>query len=200
MKQPRVAPSPEASPTSRSPLQSWLTTLLRAATAAAPFVRSLARPLAFVAAGVFVAFDDDHGNHVGLWWVSIVSVVSLAVRNDRTTVPGRVAWWTHAVFTAATLLGLVANNMSPESALSLAIALVALEAIRAALRDETLAALGSAALVVALTVIVTITDTDTRHATGIIGVWAVVVGVFTTIQQIDRLAKQHNKEATRGTK
>jgi hypothetical protein len=156
--------------------------------------------LAFVAAGVFVAFDDDHGNRVGLWWVLIVSVVSLAVRNDRTTVAGRVAWWTHVVFAAATLLGFVADNMSPESALSLAIALVALEAIRAAVRDEKLSALGSATLVVALTVIVTITDTDTRHATGIIGVWAVVVGVFTTIQQIDRLAKQHNKEATRGTK
>ena len=200
MKQPRVAPSPEASSTSRPQPQSWLTTLLHAATAVAPILRSLARPLAFVAAGVFVAFDDDHGNRVGLWWVLIVSVVSLAVRNDRTTVAGRVAWWTHVVFAAATLLGFVADNMSPESALSLAIALVALEAIRAAVRDEKLSALGSATLVVALTVIVTITDTDTRHATGIIGVWAVVVGVFTTIQQIDRLAKQHNKEATRGTK
>jgi hypothetical protein len=77
---------------------------------------------------------------------------------------------------------------------------VALEAIRAALRGENIASFGSAALVVALTVIVITTDTDTRHATGLIGVWAIVVGIFTTIQQIDVLTKQHKKEATRGTK
>lgn len=200
MKQPRVAPRPEANDTHGLSPQKWLGQLIRSTVAVIPTIRSLARPLALVVAGVFVAFDNNHGNRVGLWWVFVVSVVSLAVRNDPKNLPGRVAWWAHGIFTAATLFGLAADTMSPESALSLTIALVALEAIRAALRGENLASFGSAALVVALTVIVTITDTDTRHATGIIGVWAIVVGIFTTIQQIDVLTKQHKKEATRGTK
>lgn len=200
MKQPRVAPRTEAKDTPQSSPQKWLGQLIRSAVAVIPTIRSLARPLALVVAGVFVAFDYNHGNRVGLWWVFVVSVVSLAVRNDSKNMPGQIVWWTHSIFTAATLLGLAADTMSPESSLSLTIALVALEAIRAALRGENLASFGSVALVVALTVIVTITDTDTRHATGVIGVWAVVVGIFTTIQQIDVLTKRHKKEATRGTK
>ena len=200
MKQPRVTPRTEAKDTPDSSPQKWLGQLIRSAGATSPAIRSLARPLALVAAGMFVAFDDNHGNRVGLWWVFVVSVISLAVRNDSKNMPGQIAWWTHSIFAAATLLGLAADTMSPESSLSLTIALVAFEAIRAALRGEYLASFGSAALVVALTVIVTITDTDTRHATGVIGVWAIVVGIFTTIQQIDVLTKRHKKEATRGTK
>lgn len=200
MKQPRVAPRTEAKGTPESSPQKWLRQLIRSVVAVTPAIRSLARPLAFVAAGMFVALEYNLANHVGLWWVFVVSVVSLAVRNDSKNMPGQIAWWTHSIFTAATLLGLAADTMSPESSLSLTIALVALEAIRAALRGENLASFGSVALVVALTVIVTITDTDTRHATGVIGVWAIVVGIFTTIQQIDVLTKQHKKEATRGTK
>jgi hypothetical protein len=175
-------------------------TLVRLVKKALSQLQRLGRPLIFVTTGVLIAFDSDHGNRVGLWWVFAVVVVSLAVRNDRTSPIGRVAWWTHAIFAAATLLGLLMDRLSPPSALSLAIALVSLEGIRGALRAEIVSAWASAALAVSLSVIVSITDLDTRHATGAIGVWAIVIGIFTLIRQLDSLIPRSSKEPARATK
>ncbi len=165
-----------------------------------PHLRRLGRPAAFVITGVLIAFDSDHGNIVGLWWVFAIAVVSLAVRDDVRDTAGRIAWWMHAIFAIATLLGLIADRLSAQSALSLAIALVTLEGIRSALRREFVSSWVSAGLVITLTVLVTITDLDTRNATGAIGVWAIVIGIFTTIRQLDGLVRTTLKETTRVTK
>jgi len=165
-----------------------------------PHIRRFGRPAALVGAGVGIAFDSNHGNMVGLSWALAVSLFSLAVRNDSQSTLGRVAWWTHGVFVAATLVGLVVGRLSPQSALSLAIALVVLEGARAALRGDRVSASGSGILAVVLTVIVSITNLDSRDATGAIGVWAIVLGVFGVISAVDGLSGRKQKRSTRGAK
>lgn len=200
MKQSRVSPRSGGTKKPDSPLAQLWKTLARARDFTVPHLRRLGRPAAFVVTGVLIAFDSDHGNIVGLWWVFAIAVVSLVVRDDVRDTAGRIAWWTHAIFAIATLLGLIADRLSAQSALSLAIALVTLEGIRSALRRELVSTWVSAGLVITLTVLVTITDLDTRHATGAIGVWAIVIGIFTTIRQLDGLVRTTPKETTRVTK
>ena len=165
-----------------------------------PHTRRFGRSAALAGAGVAIAFDSNHGNLVGLSWVVAVCFVSLAVRNDPQTVIGRVGWWTHGIFVIATLLGLALGRLSPQSALSLAIALVLLEGIRAAVRRDWVSASGSGLLVLVLTLIVTVTSLDSRNATGAIGVWAIVLGVFGIINAVDALTGRKQKRSTSGAK
>jgi hypothetical protein len=200
VKQSRVSSRSGEAQKPDSPATKLWHNIARVVTFTLPHLRRLGRPAAFVLTGVLIAFDSDHGNLVGLWWALGIAVVSLAVRDDVRTSIGRIAWWTHAIFAIATLLGLIADRLSPQSALSLAIALVTLEGIRAALRREYISSVFSAALLITLTVLVTITDLDTRHATGAIGVWAIVIGIFTIIRELDGLIRKTQKETTRVTK
>lgn len=166
----------------------------------APHARRYSRAAILAVAGIVIAFDSDHGNEIGLTWVLVISAVSIFVKDDPQNSIGRLAWWTHVIFAGSTLIGLVFDRLSFESALSLAIALVVLEGIRAALRRDIAFAWGSGALALTMSVLVSVTSTDTRFATGAIGVWAVVFGVFGAINLLDPLVKRGKKVLTRETK
>lgn len=166
----------------------------------APHVRRYSRVAILALAGIVIAFDSDHGNEIGLTWVLVISVVSIAVKDDFQASLGRLAWWTHVIFAASTLVGLVFDRLSFESALSLSIALVVIEGIRAALRRNLAFAWGSGALALTLSVLVSVTSTDTRFATGAIGVWAVVSGIFGAINLLDPLVKRGKKVLNREAK
>jgi hypothetical protein len=165
----------------------------------APHFRAFGRPVVLVVAGLFIPFIANHGNIVGLVWLTTISTVSLAVRDDCTTLVTKAVWWINAIFTGASALGLILGTIGPASALSLAIPLVLFECARAFIRSEPLAGWTSAALALALAIIVFPSRTDSTMATGLIGAWAIIVGVFAAISRSEILMSTGKKVLHRVT-
>ena len=166
----------------------------------APYFVAFGRTAALIIAGLAITFIQNHGNIVGLWWLEFVSIVSLAVRDDRSTSLTRGLWWVNVVFTAASLFGLMFGTISAVSALSLAISLALFECARGFVRKDLFFGWASAALALVLTVLVSITDKDSTMAAGSIGAWAFLLGVFGAIGQSDVLLKKGKEAIRRVTK
>ncbi len=166
----------------------------------APFFRTFGRTVILVLAGLIIPFIANHGNVVGLQWLTAISIISLAVRDDRETAITRGVWWINVLFTGATALGLVLGTIGPASALSLAIPLVLFECARAFIRKEPIAGWGSAILALTLTIVVFPSRADSTIATGSIGAWAIILGVFAAISQSETLMATGKKAIKRVTK
>lgn len=165
-----------------------------------PYARTFGRTASLLLAGLIIPFVANHGNSVGLQWTVFISFVSLAIRDDRDGLIARVVWWINVLFTGAALLGLVLGTISPASALSLTIPLVLLECARAFIRRDAFAGWGSAILALVLTVIVFPTEQDSTIATGTIGAWALILGVFAAIGQSETLMTKGKQAIRRVTK
>ena len=166
----------------------------------APYFRTFGRTAALLVAGLVIPFIANHGNFVGLVWLTMISTVSLAVRDDRNTSITKAVWWVNVIFTGASALGLIFGTISPASALSLAIPLVLFECVRAFIRSEPIAGWGSAVLALVLTIIVFPSRGDSTMATGTIGAWAIILGVFAAISQSETLISSGKKVIRRVTK
>jgi hypothetical protein len=166
----------------------------------APYFRSFGRTASLLVAGLVIPFIANHGNIVGLQWTVFISVVSLAVRDDRNGPISKALWWINVLFTGASLLGLALGTIGPASALSLAIPLVLFECARAFIRGEAVAAWGSAILALVLTIIVFPSDQDSTVATGTIGAWAIILGVFAAIGQSETMMAKGKQAIRRVTK
>lgn len=165
-----------------------------------PVVRQFGRTAALLLAGLVIPFIRNHGNFVGLQWMVFVSVVSLVMADDRATVVAKAVWWMNVVFTGAALLGLLLGTISAVSALSLAIPLALFESVRGFIRREAVTGWGSAVLAIVLMVIVFPSDHDSVIATGTIGAWAIVLGVFAAIGQSETLMSKGKRAFRRVTK
>lgn len=141
----------------------------------APYFVTFGRTGALIIAGLVITFLQDHGNVVGLWWLEFVSIVSLAVRDDRHSSLTRGLWWVNVLFTGGSLFGLVFGTISAVSALSLAISLTLFECARGFVRKDAFYGWASAGLALVLTVLVPITGKDSTMAAGSIGAWAIVL-------------------------
>ena len=166
----------------------------------APYFRAFGRTAALLIAGLVIPFIANHGNIVGLVWLTVISAVSLAVRDDRDTTVTKAVWWVNAIFTGASAFGLIVGTISPVSALSLAIPLVLFECVRAFIRSEPIAGWGSAVLALVLTIIVFPSRGDSTMATGTIGAWAIILGVFAAISQSEALIASGKRVIQRVTK
>lgn len=166
----------------------------------APYFYTFGRTVALLIAGLVITFIQNHGNIVGLWWLEFVSIVSLAVRDDRSSSLTRALWWVNVLFTGASLFGLVFGTISAVSALSLAISLALFECARGFVRKDLFFGWASAALALVMTVLVPITGKDSTMAAGSIGAWAIVLGVFGAIAQSDVLLKKGKEAIRRVTK
>jgi hypothetical protein len=164
------------------------------------FLRSFGRPAVLLVIGLIIPFIAIHGNVVGLQWLTALSVVSLALCDDRATTITAALWWINALFTGVTGLGLLLGTIGSASAISLAIPLVLFECARAFIRSEQFAGWGSAVLALTLAVLVFSEIEDSTVATGAIGVWAVVLGVFGAIRQSETVMASGRKLVNRGTK
>ena len=166
----------------------------------APYLRAFGRTGVLLIAGLIIPFIANHGNIVGLVWLTTISTVSLAVRDDRGTTITAAVWWINVIFTGASALGLIFGTIGPASALSLAIPLVLFECARAFIRKEPIAGWGSAVLALVLAIIVFPSRTDSTVATGTIGAWAIILGVFAAISQSETLMASGKKVIHRVTK
>lgn len=166
----------------------------------APYLRAFGRTGILLIAGLIIPFIANHGNIVGLVWLTTISTVSLAVRDDCGTVVTKAVWWINVIFTGASALGLIFGTIGPASALSLAIPLVLFESARAFIRREPIAGWASAALALVLAIIVFPSRTDSTMATGTIGAWAIILGVFAAISQSETLMSTGKKVFHRVTK
>ncbi|MEN9740306.1 MAG: hypothetical protein RLZ72_572 [Actinomycetota bacterium] len=166
----------------------------------APYTKTFGRTAAFLVAGLIIPFIGNHGNTIGLQWLVFISIVSLAIRDDRLGIISRAVWWINVLFTGAALLGLVIGRISAVSALSLAIPVVLLECARGFIRGERVAGWGSAALALILTIIVFPSTEDTTAATGFIGAWAIILGVFAAISHSETLMAKGKQAISRVTK
>lgn len=166
----------------------------------APYFRTFGRTAILVIAGLVIPFIPGHGNVVGLIWLTTISIVSLAVKDDCGTPITKFVWWLNVVFTGSAALGLILGTIGPASALSLAIPLALFECARAFVRSEAIAGWGSAALALTLAIIVFPSGTDSTIATGTIGAWAIVLGVFAAISQSETLLETGKKVIRRVTK
>ena len=166
----------------------------------APYLRTFGRTAVLLVAGLIIPFIPGHGNVIGLIWLTTISIVSLAVKDDCATPITKFVWWLNVVFTGSAALGLILGTIGPASALSLAIPLALFECARAFVRNEPVAGWGSAALALTLAIIVFPSGTDSTIATGTIGAWAVVLGVFGAINQSETLLESGKKVIRRVTK
>lgn len=165
-----------------------------------PQLRRFGRTGILLIAGLLIPFIAAHGNLVGLQWLTLISIVSLLIRDDRGTPITAGVWWLNVLFTGATLLGLALGTLSPASALSLAIPLVLFECARAFIRSELIDGWGSAVLALVLAVVVFTSRGDSTIATGSIGAWAVILGVFGAIRQSEALFATGKKVINRVSK
>lgn len=166
----------------------------------APYARQFGRTAVLLLAGLVIPFIGNHGNIIGLQWMVFISIGSLAIADDRVGIISRAVWWINVLFTGAALLGLVLGTISAVSALSLTIPLVLLECARGFIRHEPITGWGSAALALVLTIIVFPSDQDSTIATGTIGAWAIILGVFAAIAQSDTLMAKGKQAIRRVTK
>ena len=166
----------------------------------APYFRIFGRTTILVIAGLMIPFIANHGNLVGLQWLTAISVISLAVRDDCDTPLRKGLWWLNTLFTGGAVLGLTLGTLSPASALSLAIPLALGECARSFVRGETLGGWATAALAVTLAIVVFPSRDDSTIATGTIGAWAIILGVFGAIRQSETFWKKGKKAINRVTK
>lgn len=148
-----------------------------------------ARYSAALIAGVAITFSADHSTYVGLVWLTFVVVISLITRGGPATAMNAVAWWATLVVAALALLGLIASRMSPATALSLTIALVAFETSRAFTRGDRVWLWSTGVLALSLSILYFTVDANDRTATGLTGGWAIIAGIFGLISVIDSRAK-----------
>jgi len=148
-----------------------------------------ARYVAALIAGVTITLTDDHSTYLGLGWLAFVVAVSLAAGGGTATAMNRFAWWSTLVVTVLTLLGLLGGRMSPSTALSLTIALVAFETSRAFTRDDRIWLWSTGILAVGLSILYFNIEADDRTAAGLTGGWAIVAGIFGLIAVIDSRVK-----------
>lgn len=144
-----------------------------------------ARYIAAIIAGVAITLTDDHSTYTGLEWFTFVVVVSLLSRGGPATVMNAFSWWSTVVVTSLALLGLIASKMSAPTALSLTIALVAFETSRAFTRGDRIWLWSTGVLALVLSVVYFTIQTNDRTATGLIGGWAIIAGIFGLIGSID---------------
>ena len=152
-------------------------------------IRPYARYLAALIAGVAITLTDDHSTYTGLEWLTFVVVVSLLSRGGPTTLMNTVAWWSTLVVAALALLGLIASRMSPNTALSLTIALVAFETSRAFTRSDRIWLWSTGVLALGLSILYFTIDANDRTAAGLTGGWAIIAGIFGLIGVIDSRVK-----------
>jgi hypothetical protein len=114
-----------------------------------------------------------------------------------------VAWWSTLVVAALALLGLIASRMSPTTALSLTIALVAFETSRAFTRSDRIWLWSTGVLAGGLSILYFTIDADDRTAAGLTGGWAIIAGIFGLIGAIDSRVKTrrsaHKPAASKST-
>ena len=152
-------------------------------------IQPFARSVAALIAGVAITLTEDHSTYLGLGWLAFVAVVSLTTGGGTATVMNRFAWWSTLVVTALALLGLAAGTMSPTTALSLTIALVAFETSRAFTRDDRIWLWSTGILALGLSILYFNIDAGDRTAAGLTGGWAIVAGIFGLIGAIDSSVK-----------
>ena len=152
-------------------------------------IQPFARYAAALIAGVAITLTDDHSTYTGLEWLTFVVVVSLLFQGGPATLMNAVAWWSTLVVAALALLGLIASRMSPTTALSLTIALVAFETSRAFTRSDRIWLWSTGVLAVGLSILYFTIDADDRTAAGLTGGWAIIAGVFGLIDAIDSRVK-----------
>jgi general stress protein CsbA len=148
-----------------------------------------ARYVAALIAGVAITLTEDHSTYLGLGWLAFVVAVSLLAGGGTATAMNRFAWWATLVVTALTLLGLLGGRMSPSTALSLTIALVAFETSRAFTRDDRIWLWSTGILALGLSILYFNIGADDRTAAGLTGGWAIVAGIFGLIAVIDSRVK-----------
>jgi len=152
-------------------------------------MRPYARYIAALIAGVAITLTFDHSTYTGLEWLMFVVAVSLLSRGGPANLINAVAWWSTLVVTALALLGLIASRMSPNTALSLTIALVAFEASRAFTRSDRIWLWSTGVLALGLSILYFTIDANDRTAAGLTGGWAIIAGIFGLIGAIDSRAK-----------
>jgi len=152
-------------------------------------IQPFARYAAALIAGVAITLTDDHSTYTGLAWLTFVVVVSLLFRDSPATAMNGVAWWSTLIVTVLTLLGLLAGRMSPATALSLTIALVAFETSRAFTRSDRIWLWSTGALALGLSILYFTIDANDRTAAGLTGGWAIIAGIFGLIGAIDSRGK-----------
>lgn len=166
----------------------------------APYFRNYGRTAMFLIAGLIIPFMEDHGNLVGLQWVTAIGVVSLAARDDVSTSAARALWRFNVLFTVGAVFALWFGTVSATSALSLTVAQILFETARGFTRRDRIVGWGSAALAAVLTITIYPTQGDSRFATGAIGAWAIILGVFAAIRQSETLMNSGKKAISRVTK
>lgn len=166
-------------------------------------IQPFARYAAALTAGVAITLTDEHSTYTGLGWLTFVVVVSLVARGGPATVMNAVAWWSTLVVAGLTVLGIIASRMSPATALSLTIALVAFEASRAFTRGDRIWLWSTGVLALGLSILYFTIDSDDRTAAGLTGGWAIIAGIFGLIGVIDSRVKArrsvHKPAASKST-
>jgi len=148
------------------------------------------RYLAALVAGLAITFTQDHSTFTGLSWLAIVVAVSLVFRDGPDTMINKFSWWSTLVVTAMAALGLLGGKMSPATALSLTIALVAFETSRAFTRGDRIWLWSTAVLATGLSILLFSINAEDTTAAGLTGGWAIIAGIFGLIAAVDQRIKQ----------
>lgn len=148
------------------------------------------RYAAAVVAGLAITFTQDHSTFTGLSWLIVVVVVSLVFRDGPDTMINKFAWWSTLVVAMMAALGLFAGKMSPATALSLTIALVAFETSRAFTRGDRIWLWSTAVLAAGLSILFFSINAEDTTAAGLTGGWAIIAGIFGLIAAVDLRIKQ----------
>ncbi len=152
-------------------------------------IRPYARYIAALIAGIAITLTEDHSTYTGLEWLIFVVSVSLYTRGGPATLMNAVTWWSTLVVAGLSVLGLIASRMSPNTALSLTIALVAFETSRAFARSDRIWLWSTGVLALGLSILYFTISANDRTAAGLTGGWAIIAGIFGLISAIDSRRK-----------
>lgn len=161
--------------------------------------RPYARHGSALIAGVGITLMITLGTMSSVAWFTFAVIFSLLLKDGPRDALNLISWWAGCIVAGATTLGVILGRMSPSSAISLVIAMAAFETARSFARKDKLWGWTSGTLAVILTFVYTfVSDRDSIVFSGVLGIWAILSGVFGLIGVIDEHRKQKGKSGVPG--
>lgn len=161
--------------------------------------RPYARHGSALLAGVGITLMITLGTMSSVAWFTFAVIFSLLLKDGPRDALNLIAWWAGWIVAGATALGVIIGRMSTSSAISLVIAMAAFETARSFARKDRLWGWTSGTLVVILTIVYTfVSDRNAIIFSGVLGIWAILSGVFGLIGVIDETRQQKGKPGVPG--